>query len=310
MARTLALVRGPAPGGEDTDRRRTKNMKRALLAVMALAIVGVVFGAVVTFGWMIDETHFERPTPEFDDFESQIEKLPGIDRVDKERWVEAPTFSNPTSWMSVTVDQAGLPRLLEAACLTDYPDAITWSIRVRTAAATEVSLHAAPTASHAVGGESRCPDFGLDAVRVVDELDRVAPGVAIQPAVWEDGRLALAALEEDVPADLTHLLPLIEHADDLLAAAGLTGNHGVEISSANLGLILEPGESAGYLALLTELAEDRAVSSYWADGGGTPIDGVEKVQVVAPDEQHAAIEEIIRSSRLHIADLPVRFLEH
>jgi hypothetical protein len=33
------------------------------------------------------------------------------------------------------------------------------------------------------------------------------------------------------------------------------------------------------------------------------------VQIVAPDDQHAAIEEIIRSSRLHIADLPVRFLE-
>jgi hypothetical protein len=309
MARTLAEVPDPAPGGDDTDRRRTKNVKPVWLSIGALAIVGVVFGAVVTFGWMIDETHFERPTPEFDDFERQIENLPGIDRVDKERWVEAPTFSNPTSWMSVTVNQAGLPRLLEAACSTDYPDAIRWSVRVSTAAGTEVSLHAAPTAPDAAGGDSRCPDFGLDAVRVVDELDRVAPGVAVQPAVWEDGRLALVALEEDVPADFTHLLPLIEHADDLLAAAGLAGNHVVEINSANLGLILEPGESDRYLALLTELAEDRAVSSYWADGGGTPIDGVEKVQIVAPDDQHAAIEEIIRSSRLHIADLPVRFLE-
>ena len=65
----------------------------------------------------------------------------------------------------------------------------------------------------------------------------------------------------------------------------------------------------GYLALLTELAEDRAVSSFWADGGGAQADGIEKVQIVAPDEQHAAIEEIIRSSGLHIADLPVRFLE-
>ena len=309
MARTLSVVPDPAPGDEDTDRRRTKNVKPVWLSIVALAIVGVVFGAVVMFGWMIDETHFERPTPEFDDFERQIENVPGIDRVDKERWVEAPTFSNPTSWMSVTVDQAGLPRLLEAACSTDYPDAITWSVRVTTAAATEVSLHAAPTASNAVGGNSRCPDFGLDAVRLVDELDRVAPGVAIQPAVWEDGRFALVALEEDVPADCTHLLPLIEHVDDLLAAAGLAGNHVVEINSANLGFILEPGESDRYLALLTELAEDRAVTSYWADGGGTPIDGVEKVQIVAPDDQHAAIEEIIRSSRLHIADLPVRFLE-
>jgi hypothetical protein len=309
MARILPVVPDPAPGGDDTDRGRTKNLKYVWLSMGALAIVGVVFGAVVTFGWMIDETHFERPTPEFDDFERQVENLPGIDRVDKERWVEAPTFSNPTSWMSVTVNQAGFPRLLETACSTDYPDAITWSVRVRTAAGSEVSLHAAPTVPDAVGDDSRCPDFGLDAVRVVDELDRVAPGVAIQPAVWEDGRLALVALEEDVPADVTHLLPLIEHADDLLAAAGLAGNHLVEINSANLGLILEPGESDRYLAMLTELAEDRAVSSYWADGGGTPIDGVEKVQIVAPDDQHAVIEEIIRSSQLHIADLPVRFLE-
>ena len=82
-----------------------------------------------------------------------------------------------------------------------------------------------------------------------------------------------------------------------------------KINSANLGFVLEPGERDAYLALLTELAEHRAVRSYWADGGGTPIDGVEKVQIVAPDEQHAAIEEVIRSSGLHIADLPVRFIE-
>ena len=146
-------------------------------------------------------------------------------------------------------------------------------------------------------------------MRLVEELDRVAPGLAVQPTIWENGRLALVALEEEMPTGFTHLLPLIEHADDLLVAAGLDANGVVEVNAANLGLVLEPGESEAYLALLTELAEGRAVSSYWADDAGTQADGIDKVQIVAPDEQHAAIEEIIRSSGLHIADLPVRFLE-
>jgi hypothetical protein len=258
---------------------------------------------------MVNETHFERPSPEFDEFETRLENLPYVDNIEKERWVEAPTFSDPTSWVSVTVDTAGLAGLLEAACSSAYPDAVMWSIRVRTPAEGEVSLYAATPAPISAGGDARCPDFGFDAVRLVEELDRVAPGLALQPSIWEKGRFALVALEEEIPAGFTHLLPLIEHADDLLDAAGLEANEIVEINAANLGMVLEPGESDGYLAMLTELAEGHAVSSYWADGGGTPTDGIDKVQVVAPDEQHTAIEKVIRSSGLHIAELPLRFLE-
>ena len=305
---STTLTSEPSPVPESQDPGRPRRTRRVWVPVLVLAIVGLVTGAVVMLGWMVDETHFDRPSQEFDELETELASLPGVDGVEKERWVEAPTFSNPTSWLSVTVDQAGLPGLLEAACSTDYPDAVTWSVRVRTPAAAEVSLYAAPTALKAAG-DTPCPDFGFDAVHLVDELDRVVPGLAIQPAIWEDDRFALVALEEEIPAGFTHLLPLIEHADELLAAAGLDANEAVEINSANLGLVLEPGESDGYIALLTELAVSHAVSSYWADGGGTPIDGIEKVQIVAPDQQHAAIEEAIRSSGLHIADRPLRFLE-
>ena len=309
MSTTLSSEANPAPETHDADRRRGTMVRRVWLSVLVLAIVGVVIGALVMFGWMVNETHFDRPTQEFDEFESQVENLPGVDGVEKERWVEAPTFSNPTSWMSVTVDEAGFPGLLGAACSTDFPDPVTWSIRVRTPAAAEVSLDAVPADVDAADGDVGCPDFGFDAVRLVDELDRVAPGLALQPAVWDNGRFALVALEEELPTGFTHLLPLIEHADDLLAAAGLDPNDVVDIYSANLGFVLEPGESDEYLALLTELAEHHAVDSFWADSGGTPTDGIEKVQIVAPDEHHAAIEKIIRSSGLHIADLPLRFLE-
>jgi len=307
MSMTLTSGRNPPRKPDDSDRRRTRIVKRASLAVVALGIVGFAAGALVIFGWMVGETHFDRPSPQFDDYGSQLEKLPGVDAVAKERWVEAPTFSNPTSWMSVIVDEAGLPGLLDAACSTDYPDAVTWSIQVRTAARAGVWLSAVPAAPDSAGGDAQCPDFGFDAVRLVEELTRVAPGLAIQP-ISDDGRLTLVALEE-MPTGLSHLLPLVEHADELLAAAGFDADDVVEINAAKLGFILEPGESDEYLALLTELAEDGAVSSYWADGGGTPVDGIDKVQIVAPDEQHAAIEKIIRSSGLHIADLPLRFIE-
>ena len=134
MSTTLTSGTNPAPEGQDADRPRAKIVKRVWLSVLVLAIVGFVTGALVMFGWMVNETHFDRPSQEFDEFETQLENLPGVDSVEKERWVEAPTFSDPTSWMSVTVDEAGFPGLLEAACSTDYPDAVTWSIRVRTPA--------------------------------------------------------------------------------------------------------------------------------------------------------------------------------
>ncbi|WP_243074347.1 hypothetical protein [Microbacterium sp. SS28] len=267
-----------------------------------------MIAALVMLAWMVNEEHFDRPSQEFEALEALVENLPGVDSVEKERWVEAPTFSDPTSWMSVRVDEAGLPRLIAAVCASDYPDAVLWSIRVQTPAGAELSLHAAPAASGSEGRAAACPDFGFDAVGLVDELDRVAPGLAIQPAIWEDDRFALVGIEEEGPTGFTHLLPLVEHTDDLLLAAGRDASEVVEINTANLGVVIHPGERADYLAVLTELAEEHSVSSYWADSG-TPIDGIEKVQIAAPNEQHAAIEKIIRSSRLHIAGLPVHFIE-
>jgi len=310
MSTTVTAEPDPAPEVADADRPgRARFVKRVWLSVLVLGIVGFAFGGLVIFGWTVNETHFDRPSQELDELEAQLENLPGVDRVEKERWVEAPTFSNPTSWVSVTVDEAGLPGLLEAACSTEYPDAVTWSIRVRTPAAAEVLLYAAPTATDAARGDGRCPDFGFDAVGLVEEIDSAAPGLTVQPTIWEHGRLTLIALEEGSKSGFTSLLPLIEHADDLLDAAGLGANGIVEINAGNLGLVLKPGESDDYLALLTELGENRAVSSYWADSGGTPVDGIDRVQIIAPVEEHAAIEELVRSSGLHIADLPLRFLE-
>ncbi|RUQ98098.1 hypothetical protein [Labedella endophytica] len=306
MPKTLTERTDLAPAGGGPGRPPVA--KRVGPAVVVLAIVGCLAGVVVLFGWMVDETHFDRPCQQFDAFEAEVEDLPGVVSVDNERWVEAPAFSNPTSWMSVAVDQTGLPGVLEAACATDYPDPMTWSITVRTAAATEVSVHTDPEERTTVVDGARCPEFGFDVARMVDELDRVAPGLAIQPAIWEDDRFALVEVEE-VTAGFTHLLPVVEHADDLLAAAGLGSDDVVEINSASLIIAVQPGESDRYLALLTELDDVYAVRSFWADGGGAASDGTEEVQVVAPLEHHAAIEDIIRSSGLHIADTPIRFIE-
>lgn len=272
-------------------------------SALALAVLAIGTGAVVIFGWMVDETHFDRPSAQFDELETQLARLPAVEGVVKERWVEAPTFSGPTSWISVEVDEAGFADVLDLACSTTYPDPVAWSIRVRTPSATEVSLHASPTRT-----DAQCPAFGFDAPRLVDELDRVAPGLAVQPAIWDNGEFALVALEDDMSEGFTHLLPVAERADELLDAAGLDGDQVVEINSANLGVVIEPGQGDAYVAMLTELAEDQGVTSFWADSGAQ-ADGVDKVQVVAPDGERAAIERIIRASGLPVADLPVRFIE-
>lgn len=298
-----------APRAPGSPSRGWSLKKRIGISAAIVAIIGVVIGGLIVFSAMVNETHFDRPSAEFDAFAAQVESLPGVDRVDTERWVEAPTFADPTSWIFVTTDQAGLPGVLAAACSTDYPDAITWSIDVRTPSAAEVALHAAPAGWSGAGADARCPSFGFDAVALVAELDRVAPGLEVQPSVWDDGTLAFVAPEEQMPSGFDHLLPLVEHSDALVAASGMGEGALVEINSSNLGFLLPPGESAAYLGLLTELAEQHAVTSYWADGGGTPIDGVEKVQIVAPGSEHAAIERAIRSSSVHVADLPVRFIE-
>lgn len=281
-------------------------MNRVWLAITALVVAGLALGTIAVFSWTIDETRFDRPDAGFDRFTAEIESLPGVSVDTKERWVEAPTFVNPTSWITLTVDQANLPGLLDTACASEYTDPVTWSLRVQTNAGDVVSLHT-DSATMGRAGESRCLDVGFDALALVDAVDRVEPGVDLQAAIWDDGRFALVALEEDARG-LPAQLPLVAHADELQSAAGIDPNRPVEINSASLILIVEQGEHARYLTLLSDLAEEHGVTSFWADGGGTPIDGIEKVQIVAPDANHAAIEDAIRASGLHIADLPVRFI--
>ncbi|MFE7843585.1 hypothetical protein ACFUTX_00165 [Microbacterium sp. NPDC057407] len=296
-----APVRGIEHGSPPPRRGR-----RAGLAALVVAIIVLIGVGLVIFGWMVNETHFNRPSPELEEFATEIDRLPGVASVDTERWVEAPTFSNPTTTVAVAVDRAGLPALLDAACATDYPDGVTWAIRVVTPSSTEVSLHASsPPDSEAA---SRCLDFGFDAAGLIDELGRVGPGLSLQPSIFEPGRLTVVEVEE-ARAGFTHLLPLVAYAPNLLAAAGLAFEDDVEINAATLGVRLSGGEAAEYLALLRELADDRGVTSFWASDATQQTDGVAKVQLVAPALQQTAIERAITSSALPIAAYSIRFIE-
>lgn len=287
----------------------------AVLAVVAA--VGLVAGALVVFTWMIDETHFDRPDAGFDRLESQLDGLPGVSVDGSERWVEAPTFSGPTSWISLAVDQTNLPRLLETACGMEYRDPVTWSLRVSTDAGDVVSVHTDPAHTDAAhtdavapertGDDPRCIDAGFDIVAVVGQVDRLRLGVDLQPTIWENGRFALVAIDA-ASDDLLTVLPLVAHADELRDSAGLEPDRLVEINAPSLGIVIEPGEQDRHLALLSELAGEHGVRSVWADDGTTQIDGLAKVQVVAPPGEHSAIEEAIRASGLPFAGYPVRFL--
>lgn len=281
-------------------------VKRVWLAAIVVGVVGGLFGALMMFGWMIDETHFDRPDAGFNRLITQIEGAPGVNIDAKERWVEAPTFSDPRSWIQLTVDEKRLPGLLSIACASDYGDPVNWSLRVATDTGSVVSLYTDAASDDRVEN-APCPDFGFDAAEVVDEAGRSLPGLDLQAAIWDNGRFALVALE-DAPGTLSEMLPLVGRAEAMRDAAGLDRRHSVEINAATLGVVIRPEEHDLYLALLSELAEEHGVTSFWSDSGGTPIDGVAKVQVAAPDNEHAAIENAIRTSGLHIADFPVRFI--
>ncbi|MWV51334.1 hypothetical protein GRS96_18850 [Rathayibacter sp. VKM Ac-2803] len=274
------------------------------LTLGAVVAAGLGVGALVVFSWAIDETHFDRPDEGFDRLTAQVEAVPSATVDGSERWVEVSSFVTPTSWIGLTVEEAGLADLLDVACTTAYPDPVTWSVRVRTDGGSTVSVHSPAQGARASAG---CPDFGLDVEGVLDVVDSTMRGVELQAAIREDGRLALVALEEPSGGVRT-LLPLVARAEDLRDAAGLDATRLVEVNSATLILVVEPGEQERYGTVLDRLVEDHGVTSFWADGGGTPIDGVDKVQIVAPDAEHDAIEEALRDSDLHVADLPVRFL--
>lgn len=274
--------------------------------VVALGVVALAAGTLVS--WTVSETHFDRPTAEFTAFAEQVEELPGVSEVHGERWVEAPLFVDPISWLGLTVDQEHLPGLLDTVCSSEYPEAVSWSISVSTEAGGQASLHSNTDSSGRALSEGTCPNFGFDAVPLVDELDAVAPGLAVQPAIWDNGRFALVSIA-DGSAGYLHLLPLVENAEALLAAAGLDPDREVEINSTTLGATIPPGEQDAYVALLTELAQEHEATDFWADDGGSMIDGDARVQITAPAAQQAGIKSKVRASGLHIAGFPVEFHE-
>lgn len=278
--------------------------KRVWFSLAGLLMLGIVIGVLVLFGLMINETRFDRPDEGFDRLTDQVESLPGVSIESRARWVEAPTFSGPSSYVGLTVDEANLPTLLDTACTTEYPDVVTWSLRILTGGGNAVSVHGDTPSTTGEPGGSRCPDFGFDVVGLTGEVDGMVPGVDLQPSIWENGRFALVALEDE-PAEA--LLPLVARADDLRDAAGLDPHRSVEINSPTLGLVIESDEHDRYLALLSDLIEEHGVTSYWAGTGGSAADGVEAIQITAPDREHVAIESRIRVSDLRVAELPVRF---
>jgi hypothetical protein len=283
--------------------------KRTWLVIGGLLVTVLACGGATMLGWMLNETQFDRQNEDFDSLTTQIETLPGVRVDDKKRWVEAPTFSNPSSRIGVTVDESNLAGLLDAACSADYSEPVSWSFRIETEGDNTVSVHSDSTPSGVSGG-SECLDFQFDAVGFVGAVDSIAPGAMsdldLQPSLWGD-RFAIVEMRERVGGIAT-LLPLVAHADGLRDAAGLDSDRSVEINANNLSVIIEPGEQDRYSVLLFDLVADHGVTSYWADGGGTPTDGIEKVQIIAPDDEHAAIGDAIRTSGLHVADLPVRFI--
>ncbi|WP_153004159.1 hypothetical protein [Microbacterium testaceum] len=295
----------PRYGRRINDREvgRMPMTARARIGIAAAVVGAIAVGgaAVVMFGWMIDETRFDRPDPAFDALASEISAVPGVSDVQKQRWVEAPAFLATSSWVQVTASASAYPEVREIACDTTYPDAVEWGFDLEGAGGTRVSAYA--------DAGRGCPELGFDLEAVASEISRVAPGSVIQAAIWDAERFALSSLDGRASEVAAQLLPLVAHADALREAAGVDPAMPVEVSGVRLGVEIGPGEGAGYHALVSTLIDEHDVTFFSFGGGGTPIDGVEKVQVTAPDSQRAAIERLIADSGLPVAALPVAFLE-
>ncbi|QHC60249.1 hypothetical protein [Rathayibacter sp. VKM Ac-2760] len=277
-------------------------------ALAALGAVGVVVGGATLFAWTVSETQFERPDPAFDRLTAQVASIPGVSVQESARWVEAPVFLDPSSRISLEVDEAGLPAVLDTACTSEYGEHVAWSFRVRTDGGNAVSVHG-PWEGRA--GAGPCPEFGVDPADLLGPVDGLVRGLDLQAAVRDGvdggaGRFSLLSIED--PAAVDALLPLVAHAEDLRDAAGVGADHPVEISGSMLSVLVRAGEQERYAAMLAELIEEHGVTGYFDSSDGTQIDGVDKVQVTAPESEHAAIEEVLRDSGLSVAELPVRFL--
>ncbi|KTS55430.1 hypothetical protein NS206_16685, partial [Microbacterium testaceum] len=139
---------------------------RARIGIAAAVVGAIAVGgaAVVVFGWMIDETRFDRPDPAFDALAAEIAAVPGVSDVQKQRWVEAPLFANPLSWVQVTADASAFPEVRDIACDTAYPDAVEWGFDLEGAGGTRVSAYA--------DAGRGCPEFGFDLEAVASEIFR------------------------------------------------------------------------------------------------------------------------------------------
>lgn len=274
---------------------------RLTVLVAAVVVLGGV--AVVLFGLMSDETHFDRPSAEFDALEAEVVALPGVTAVAKERWVEAPIFSNPMSTVTVTLERSALPAVLDAACATDYPDPVTWGLVVGTPGGAEVSMFAERVAS---GTGPACPDFRLDAVGAVDALDRIAPGRTVQLAVWDTGRLSVLDARDalDGRGTIADMLPFVARANEVRQAAGLDTDTEVDVSSTALFAAVGPGEGPRYADLLRRLVDEYGVTTFWDGAGG---DGAPSVRIGGGAAHAHEIEAAIRASGLRIAQAGVDF---
>ncbi|KZE42294.1 hypothetical protein [Microbacterium sp. T32] len=282
---------------------RVSRLRVLGIAVLVLAALGLSAGFLLIFSWSIDETHFDRPSAEFDAFADEVAAVPGVGVVEKERWVEAPAFWSPMTSLRVTVERSALPAVLDLACASGYPDPVDWGLTVRTPSRTEVSVFAEPVASG-------CPDFRLDVVPTVDAVDRLAPGRIVQAAVWEDGRLAFSDLL-DGRSEMSSMVPFVAAADDLRRAAGVEADRDIEISGPRLTAVPAPGESAAYAAMLRTLIDEYGVTDFWdGAGGGTPIDGVARTQIMGDPATRESVEAAVRASGLRLADAPVVFREY
>ncbi|PPG77352.1 hypothetical protein C5C52_14510 [Rathayibacter sp. AY1E5] len=265
--------------------------RRLLLPVAGVLAAALAAGGLTLLVWTIDETPFARPDAGFDRLTSEVAAVPGVSLDGAERWVEAPAFGPPTSWVGVAVEEPALADALATACATEYADPVLWSFRATSAGGNALSFAGAEEPTGA------CPAPAVDASGLLERIDGLGRGLELHASLRE-GAFALDSFE-DVSGGLPALLPIVRAAEDLRDAAGAERGAPVEISGPWAAITVGPGEQERTAALLTTLVEEHGVTAYWATEDG--------LRIVAPDGGHAAIEAAVRDSGLPVADRPLRF---